>query len=208
MNLGGLDIASVTGAAVMRGKKITTETFRAAGKKRFLDRDDDKSLDSMRMGEAGRSFEDFVTAWLIENEIGYVAIESPLPSNFERKKTVVDAAAEWAGQGIRVEREQGSPLATWFKLYGLEFIACSVCSRLNIPSVFVSQGTWRKTFIGTGRPQGGSAGAKRAAKAMCEKMGIECSSLDAAEACGVVYHLNILLNPYGARANDLFKTPA
>lgn len=57
--IGGLDIATVTGAAYLRDGKITTQTFRAAGKKRFLDRDDDKSLDAVRMGQAGRSFEEY-----------------------------------------------------------------------------------------------------------------------------------------------------
>lgn len=200
--LGGLDIASTTGAAVLRDGKITTQTFKAAGKKRFLDRDDDKSIDAVRMGQAGRSFEDFVTAWLIENEIGHVAIEAPLNTNFQRKRAVVDTGAEWAGKGISYETVGGAPLATFFKIHMLEGIACTVATRLNIPVVFVNQGTWRKTFLGHGKPKD----AKHEAKRMCERLGIECSSLDAAEACGVVYWLNTVLNPYGQRANDLFKS--
>jgi hypothetical protein len=189
---------------VFRDGKYTAQTFRAAGKKRFLDRDDDKALDSTRMGAAGRSFEDWLTAWLVEHGVQHCAIEAPLNTNFQRKRVTVDPAARWAGQGVQKEEIGGAPLATFFKIHMLEGIACTVCSRLNIPTVFVNQGTWRKAFLGNGRPKD----AKREAKAMCDKLGIECSSLDAAEAVGVCWWLNGLLNPYGLqRANDLFKSP-
>lgn len=202
MNIGGLDIASVSGATVLKGGVYTAQTFKAAGKKRFLDRDDDKSIDAVRMGLAGRSFEDFCMAWLIENEIGYLGIEAPLSTNFQRKRAVVDQTAEWAGKAVSYETTGGAPLATFFKIHMLEGIACTVAARLNIPVVFVNQATWRKAFLGNGRPKD----AKHEAKRMCEKLGIECSSLDAAESVGVCHWLNGYLNPYGARANDLFKT--
>lgn len=202
INLGGLDIASTTGAACLRGGVYTTQTFRAAGKKRFLDRDDDKSIDAVRMGQAGRSFEDFVTVWLIENEIGHLAVEAPLNTNFQRRRATVDQTAQWAGQAVSYETTGGAPLATFFKIHMLEGIACTVATRLNIPVVFVNQGTWRKVFLGYGRPKD----AKHEAKKMCERLGIECSSLDAAEAVGITFWLNTVLNPYGHRANDLFKS--
>lgn len=201
MNIGGLDIASTTGACALKGKAFTTQTFKTAGKKRFLDRDDDKALDSVRMGQAGRSFEDFLTAWLIENEIGHVAIEAPLNTNFERKKAVVNTDAVFAGKSITYEKVGGASLSTFFKIHMLEGIACTVCSRLNIPTVFVNQATWRKAFLGNGRPKD----AKHEAKAMCDRLGIECSSLDAAEAVGICFWLDQALNPYGQRAHDLFK---
>lgn len=203
MNLGGLDIATVTGAATLRDGIYTTQTFRAAGKKRFLDRDDDKSLDSMRMGEAGRSFEDFITAWLIQNQIGHLAVEAPLNTNFQRRKVAkVNPGAAWAGQAVEYEEVGGAPLATFFKIHMLEGIACTVASRLNIPTVFVNQATWRKAFLGNGRPKDPKGDAKK----QCERLGIDCSSKDAAEAVGVCWWLNSYLNPYGRRANDLFKS--
>lgn len=203
--LAGLDIATVTGLALKNGKTITTSTFRAEGKKRFLDNEKDKSIDAKRMGMAGRSFEDFLTAWLISNGVQHVAIEAPLPSNFERKKVVgVDPAAAWAGRSIAFEKEGGAPLATWFKIYGLAMQACTVCARLNIPAVFVNQSTWRRAFLGNGRPKD----SKKESRAMCKRLGIECSSDDAAEAVGIVHWLDVTLNPYGGRANDLFKVEA
>lgn len=202
--LAGLDIATVTGIGLMVDKKITTQTFRAEGKKRFLDDPNDKSLDAKRMGVAGRSFEDFLEAFLITNGVQHVAIEEPLNMDLfgPRKKLVGMDANALFGQGKQFEVQRGRSLASSFKIYGLEFIACTVCARLNIPSTFVNQTTWRKAFLGNGRPKD----AKHEAKAMCAKFGIECSSLDAAEAAGIVFWLGQYLNPYGLqRANDLFK---
>lgn len=206
MNLCGLDIATVTGVALMEDRKITTQTFRAAGKKRFLENENDKQLDAARMGAAGRSLEDFLMAYLIEHQVGYVAIEAPLNTNFmgpRRKLIAVDANAKWAGQAAQFEEtKSGASLATFFKVHGLEFVACLVCSRLNIPAVFVNQSTWRKDFLGNGRP----ADPKKDARKMCAAMGIECTSDDAAESAGIVNWLDHTLNPYGIRAaNDLFK---
>lgn len=203
MKLAGLDIASTTGLAIMHeDRRITTETFRAAGKKRFLEADD-KQIDSLRMGEAGVSFENHLHTWLIVNQIDHVAIEAPLNTNFMSRKrpTRVDPGAAWAGQAVEYE-EVGSSLKAFFKIHGLEFLACTVCSRLNIPTVFVPQQTWRKAFLGSGKA---SKNAKKDARVMCEKMNIACTTDDAAESAGVVFWLDTFLNPYQARrANDLF----
>lgn len=206
--LAGLDIATTTGVALMVDKVITTQTFRADGKKRFLD-DGDKSLDATRMGLAGLSFEDWLTAFLISHGVQHVAIEEPLNMDLfgERKKLVgIDANAMF-GQGQQFEVQRGRSLASSFKIYGLEFVACLVCRRLNIPCVFVNQSTWRKVFLGNGRP-GNSDACKKLAKEKCQKLGIECSSLDAAESAGVVTWLHQKLFPYGNVADDLFKSTA
>lgn len=184
----------------MRDGVITSSTFRANVKKNILD--DSKSLDAVREGEIFRKFEDHLTAWLIDNEISYVGIEAPLPSNPVRKKAHVNTGADFAGQAITYTEVPGASLAAIFRIYSLEGVACAVCSRLNIPAMFISQGTWRKSFLGTGKPRE----PKKEALAVCKRLGIECSSADAAEACGIVYHLNTVLNPYGKRANDLFKS--
>jgi len=202
MILAGLDIATVTGVALMKDGKITTQTFRADGKKRFLERDDDKSIDAVRMGMAFRSFEDFLTAFLLNNSVDAVAIEAPLNTNFQRKKLVTNADAIFAGQSKNWENVGGASLATFFKIHGLEAVALAVCTRWNIPAEFVNQGTWRKEFLGNGRPKD----PKKEARLMCIRLGIECTSDDAAESAGVVTWLNNKLNPYGIRrANDLFK---
>lgn len=206
MNIAGLDIATVSGLAVMKDRVITASTFRAGGKKKFLDRDDAVgSLDAAKEGQIGRSWEDHLRCWLIENNVGYVAIEAPIPSNPVRKKAHVNPGAGFAGQAITYTEESKSSISAIFRAYGLEMIALAVCTRLNIPVVFVHQGTWRKAFLGNGRPKD----AKHEAKAMCTKLGIACSSLDAAEACGVVTWLDHTLNPYAKRAgNDLFAENA
>ncbi len=200
MNIAGLDLATTSGLAWMAPDgTITASTFRANVKKNFLD--NEKSLDAVREGEIGRKFEDHLTAWLINNEIGYVGIEAPIPSNPVRKKAHINTDANFAGQSITYTEVAGASLAAIFRIYGLEMVAVTTCQRLNIPAVFIGQGTWRKSFLGTGKPRE----AKKEAMAMCKRLGIECSSMDAAEACGVVFHLNTVLNPYGRRAQDLFK---
>ncbi len=206
MNLAGLDIATVSGLAVMKDRVITTSTFRAGGKKKFLDRDDAVgSLDATQEGFIGRSWEDHLRCWLIENEVGSVAIEAPIPSNPERKKEHVNPDAGFAGKSVTYTVEKNTSISAIFRAYGLEMIAVSVCSRLNIPVRFVHQATWRKEFIGHGRPKD----PKHEAKAMCAKLGIKCSSLDAAEACGVLTWLDRTINPYAKRkGEDLFAEKA
>lgn len=203
MKIGGLDIATTTGLAVMEveSRKIVTQTFRAAGKKRTIDADV-KQLDADRMGQAGRSFEDHLTVWLIENDISHVGIEEPLnPNVFSRKKKTNAAAEALFASRTETDSSAYSNLATYFKIHGLEFVACSVCSRLNIPVVFVNQKSWRKAFLSNGSPKD----PKKEARMMCRRLNIECSSDDAAESAGVVTWLYNHLFPYGARTNDLFK---
>lgn len=198
--IGGLDLATTSGLTFLRDSVYTASTFRANVKKNILD--DTKSLDATREGEIGRRFEDHFTAWLIENEVGYVGVEAPIPSNPVRKKAHVNTGADFAGQAITYSEVPGTSMSAIFRIYGMEMIACTVCRRLNIPVMFISQGTWRRSFLGNGRPKN----AKAEALAMCKRLGIEVSSADAAESVGVCFHLNTVLNPYGRRANDLFKS--
>jgi hypothetical protein len=202
MNIAGLDLATVSGLACMKEGIYTATTFRASTKKKaFLEPDEKKkTLDANHEGEIGRKFEDFLTTWLIDNDIGYVGIEAPLPSNGTRQKTEIDTETNWAGKSIRKVTVDGASLSAIFRIYGLEMIACAVCHRLNIPVIFIHQGTWRKSFLGTGKP----SNPKQAAKKECERRGVKISSADSAEAVGVCYHLYLHLNPYGAQ-EGLFK---
>lgn len=205
MNIAGLDIATKTGLAVMNQETgtITTDTFMASPKKKkFLDRkDDDKSLDLNHEGALARRFEDYLTVWLLDNDIGYVAIEAPINSSTGRTKEEIDFDTEWAGKSVKRTEVGGTSMATIVRLYGLQVIAASVCSRLNIPMLSVAQGTWRKEFIRVGRhPK-----AKEMAVEECRRRKIVIRSTDAAEAVGVVHWLDITLNPYSQRrGNDLF----
>lgn len=201
MILGGLDIASTTGAAVMRGGVITTETIKIpAVKKKFLDRDEkDPPLNAIELGKAFEFFRGATRVWLIENKIEYLAIEEPIRTDFQRTKTTIDTETQWAGKAVKKEKLQGTPLKTVFKIHGLEAVACMLAAEMNIPVIFFNQATWRKSFLGNGRPPD----AKKEAKKMCDRMGIKATSVDACEAAGVVFHLSVHLNPM-SRAGTLF----
>lgn len=204
MNIGGLDCATTSGLTALKAGVYTATTFRASVKKKFLEKDDGKGLDAEREGEIARKFADFFQTWLIDNQIGYMAIEAPLPSNPTRKKRTIDLSSNWAGQAIRYEEVAGTSFASVFRIYGLEMIAVMICVRMNIKVMFVGQGTWRKAFLGTGKP----TDAKKEAKKVCERLKIAVSSLDAAESVGVCWYLNQTLNPYSGRSNDLFTGAA
>ncbi|WP_192242915.1 hypothetical protein [Mesorhizobium silamurunense] len=202
MILGGLDIATTTGAAVMKDGVITTQTFKGPTRKRNI-LEDEKALDAAHEAKIGRLFEDFMRVWLMENRVEMVAIEAPLPSNNVRQKTVVDTSSTWAGHALVKTTEKGASLSSIYRIYGMSMIACAMCERFNIPVRFIAQGTWRKEFLGNGRP----GDAKKEAKLMCARLGIGISSADAAEAAGIVWTLNKQLNPYTPAANSLFNLP-
>ncbi len=202
MIIGGMDLATTSGFCIIKDGKFETQTFRANVKKSILH--NDKAIDAEREGEIGRKFQDFLQCWLVENRIDRAAIEAPLPSNTTRRKRVVNAGADFAGQALQYQEVGGVSQSAVFRMYGLEYLALTLCNRLNIPVVFVHQATWRKEFLGTGKP----SDAKKEAVKMCQKLGIEISSVDAAEAVGVAFWLDRQINPLShRRANDLFNSP-
>lgn len=75
---------------------------------------------------------------------------------------------------------------------GLNFTAQTVCSMRNIPCETVAVQTWRKAFLGTGRPHL----PKKAAIQMCKTLGWDVDgNHDEAEAAGIwtwghIYHGN------------------
>lgn len=212
--LAGLDLATTSGLAVYNDGVFTATTFKAnvaKKKKTFLERaDESKAIEASVEGEIGRKFEDFLVTWLISNKVEMVAIEAPLPSNNSRQKTEINMDSKFAGQAITKRTVAGASMSSVFRMYGLEMIACSVCNRLNIPVRFIHQGTWRKSFLGNGRPND----AKKEAKKECDRRGIKVTSLDAAESVGVCFQLLMEVNPYAvspslfAPKKPLPKTPA
>jgi hypothetical protein len=111
-------------------------------------------------------------------------------------------SSNWAGKSITYENQPGTNLKTIFKIHGLEGMAVAACSSFNIPCEFINQATWRASFLGNGRPKN----AKQEAKKQCERLGIKTTTLDTAEAAGIVWCLNQRMNPYThRRANDLFS---
>lgn len=204
MILGGLDIATTTGAAVKKNGEITTETIRLPSKKKsILDKDDKKNLDGDEAGDLLIHFEVAIRSWIIRHGIQEVAIEEPLRTDFQRTKTVVDTQSEFAGNALRKETVAGTPMKTVFRIYSLVGVACKVCRQMNVNVRFVNQTTWRRDFLGNGRPKD----PKHEARKMCEQLGIKISSLDSAEAAGIVSWLDNQLNPYAARGG-LFGGPS
>lgn len=195
-----MDIATTSGVCFWDGEKFHTQTFKANVKKNILD--NEKALNADREGEIIRKFQDFVQIWLIENRIDTVVIEQPIPSNPVRKKRQVNTDSNWAGQAITYTEVAGTSQAAIFRIYSLEGAAAAICSRFNIPVKFVSQGTWRKSFLGSGRP----GNAKQEAVKMCKRLGIEISSVDSAEAAGLCWHAVQEMYPQKfRRAEDLFS---
>lgn len=204
MVIAGLDIASKTGLAVIDGEKITTATWKAPRAKDQVFEDAHGSINPVHSGQIGRAFEDYLRSFIIEHRVQYVAIEAPLRSNAQKTVTMVDMDAGFAGQAIRKEVKNITSMATIYRLYGLSFIACSVCARFNIQPVLVNQSAWRKSFLASGSTKN----AKDAAVEQCRRLRIEISSVDAAEAVGIAWWLRSYLNPAKfARANDLFNLP-
>lgn len=67
-------------------------------------------------------------------------------------------------------------------LLGLDFSAQTVAAMRGIPYEPVAVATWRKAFLGTGRPEN----PKRASILMCKSLGWDVDgSHDKADACGI-----------------------
>ncbi len=223
----GLDIATTSGATAYANGKYHATTFTASApykQKSKKERVEEalglkvSSLDATLTGAVLDDFERRLLIFFVEvtekyGPITAVGIEKPLVPNHERKKTVVDTSSEWAGKAVRKEAVKGTNEATIHRLNALAATAAKVCARLNIPCEYIDQTTWRKDFLGNGRP-GDSAECKKLAMKVCKQMGIEVPNADGAESVGVCYSLVLKKNPYGGRANDLFakkemtKTPA
>jgi len=224
----GLDIATTSGIGVYVDGKYHAGTFTASApykqksKKERVEEALGVKVSSLDATLTGAVIDDFEKKLWIElrritevyGPITAVGIEKPLVPNHERKKTIVDTSSEWAGRAVRKETVAGTNESTIHRLNGLAATAAKVCSRLNIPAEYVDQTTWRKSFLGNGRP-GDSATCKKLAMRTCKSMGIDCPNADAAESVGITFFMVQKHNPYGGRANDLFsakkplpKTPA
>lgn len=228
MNFVGLDVATTTGATVCVDGRYIASSFTASApykQKTKKERVEEalgmkvSSLDAVLTGAILDDFERRLWIYFVEvaekyGPIHAVGIEKPLVPNHERKKTVIDTSSEWAGKAVKKEAVAGTNEATIHRANALAATAAKVCARLNIPCEYIDQTTWRKDFLGNGRP-GDSATCKKLAMKTCKQMGVVVQNADAAESVGVCYSLVLKKNPYGGRANDLFgskkplpKTPA
>lgn len=126
---------------------------------------------------------------LVSFEVEAVGIEEPLRSDLTRK--------EKDGTAVPI-----SNMRTFLRLYGLRGHAVEICHALNLQCAEFNQSSWRKSFLRNGR------GDKDMAMAQCKLLRWSVPNKDAAEACGVAFHLGGVLRAHGgALPGDLFATP-
>ena len=171
MKIAGLDVATTTGWCIAEGQSFKTGKFHPGSK-----------LDD---GEVYRRFRSWLWTFLVHNEIEQVAIEAPLMTNVTETRVRTDN--EFFGAK---EKRNAINQRTIIRLNVLNGIAQEVCTVLNIPFKVVHQGTWRKAFIGK-KPKGEDW--KDAAVRVCQSMGIEYGSKDAAEAAGIAFWMQVEL---------------
>jgi len=167
MRICGLDIATTTGWAIAEGNRYQTGKWHP-GK-------------TEREAQVFARFRTWLMVHLRTHEIERVGIEAPLVSGLTR--TEIDPDAPIFG------KKRKAPITshkTLFRLYALNAIAQEICETLSIPFIVVHQGTWRSTFVGK-KPNGEDW--KSASRRVCQAMGIEAASEDAAEAAGIAFHV-------------------
>jgi hypothetical protein len=178
MIVAGLDIASRTGLAILDGDKlIHWEAHRPAG-------DEDHVI--------FHGFRTWLRPTLRSFHVQHVGIEQPLPTNI----AITDAKKDASGKE-RTTKRNPLTMGTYLRIYGLFGHAVEMLYAMNVPFEIIHQGTWRKSFLGSGRAD------KDMAIAQCRRLGWPIKSYDAAEAAGVAFHLQGVLH-INARAGELF----
>ena len=184
MILCGLDIATTTGIAIMRGNvasDIHAWSFRPRAKRP----EDLKkgAVDFTHESLIAMEFRDHLYGIFIAEGVECVGIEKPLPPNLQ----------EFGGPTMTGIQKRGAvSFGTIFRIYMLVGQAIEVCARLSIPIHVVHQASWRKSFIGVSRaPKGNTDNKwlKKEAMKRCDLLRIPATNLDAAEAVGIVWHL-------------------
>lgn len=111
------------------------------------------------LGRAGAALYTALRSVIVTNRPDMIAIEAPL----------LAMSRPTSARGIRM-------------LTGLAFLAHTVAAQSRIKSVEVAVSTWRKMFLGHGRPEN----PKKAALVMCDRLGWDHGGVhDRAEACGI-----------------------
>ncbi len=176
--LAGLDIATVTGIAVLDGERLVwAHAFKWEGS---------------CSGEVFRHFRSTFYRHIEKYKITHVAAEDPLGTN-----------AEFPGKpnedGTPGEKTR-MPKSTFQRIYGLCAICEEVCAAHKVDFRYVNQGTWRKAFTGNGRA------SKEESLGWARLIDKSINSLDAAEALGVAWWLRGQLDPrFAVPRGDLFE---
>ncbi len=172
MIVGGFDIATTTGCAILNGvKPLHVEAFRALG-----GTDDGKVFTTFR-----HWFRDVLKRF----EVQCIGIEEPL-------RTPRVNETKLKNEGI-VELTPKATMDVYLRLYGLRAIAIQAAHGLNVRVIEVNQGTWRKSFTGNGHA------TKEESLALAQRIVPGLTSKDAAEAIGIAWHLNGVLRQESLR---------
>jgi hypothetical protein len=162
--VGGFDIATTTGCAILNGSKpLHVEAFRAKGE---------------TDGEVFTTFRHWFRDIVRRFEVQCIAIEEPL------RTPQINKSKLKLGE---IELSPKSSMETYLRLYGLRSIALQAAHGLNLRVEEVNQSTWRKSFTGNGRA------TKEDSLALARRILPDLTSLDAAEAIGIAWHLNGVL---------------
>lgn len=210
MIVAAFDISkSATGYAATDGERWESGVWLCPIKKPFELKAG--SINAEYAGKVGVWLENHIVALLGEHRPSHAAVESPMPGNSTRTRTVMDKSASWAGQALRTETVGGTQFDVTHFLHGLAFGAATVCARKNIPCLYVASQTWRST-TGVGRPAKGLSYSQRRtwlkneAKRICGLRGIPVTGADEAEAALIAVWLLAKLNPrLAGHADDLFR---
>jgi Holliday junction resolvasome RuvABC endonuclease subunit len=166
MIVGGFDIATTTGAAVLDGARVVhVEAFKASGETE---------------AEIFRSYRRWFRKIIRDHGVKHVAIEQALVTNIKAKVLLPDGTP--TGQ-----THNPVTMKTYLRLYGLRALTIVEASVLEVPLIEVNQMTWRKSFTGKARA------SKEETLALAQKIVPGLKSKDAAEAIGVAWHLNGVL---------------
>lgn len=176
--LAGLDIATTTGVTLLDGERLVLcGEFRWEGKCN---------------GEIFRHFRKTLYRLLEKYEVEHAAAEEPL-------RTDIEISGKKNEDGTDGEKTR-PPMKTFQRIYGLCAIAEETCAARNVKFQYVHQGTWRKSFTGSGRA------TKDESLALARMIDKSITSFDAAESLGVAWWLRGQLNPkYSAPRGDLFE---
>jgi hypothetical protein len=178
MILAGLDIATVTGIAVLDGERLVwAHAFKWEGS---------------CSGEIFRHFRSTFYRHIEKYGITHVAAEEPLRTDIELKGKPNE-------DGTEGEKRRPT-MQTFQRVYGLCAICEEVCAARKVDFRYVHQGTWRKAFTGNGRA------TKEESLGWARLVDPSIHSLDAAEALGVAWWLRGQLDPrFSVPRGDLFE---
>lgn len=178
MIIAGLDIATCTGITILDGERHVLSG--------------DLQFQGKHSGEIFRHCRKTLYTVLEKHGVKYVAAEEPL-------RTDIEIPGKKNEDGSEGEKTR-PPMKTFQRIYGLNAICEEVCCALGIDHRYVNQGTWRKSFTGSGRA------TKEQSLALARLVDKNINSFDAAESMGVAWWLRGQLDTrFAAPRGDLFE---